>query len=90
MGYLHDPNAILDGQFDWKTNGWLNTGETITAQTVVADGDLVVSAITQSNGIVTYWLTGGTVGTTQRITCHITTNMGRQDDRSVTVRVVDR
>jgi hypothetical protein len=88
MSYLHDPTAVLDGQFDWSP--WLDAGETITAQTVVADGDLSVSMISQTNGVVTYWLSGGTATTRQRISCHITTNQGRQDERSVTVQVVQR
>lgn len=89
MGYLHDPQSVLDGEFDWRP--WLHDTEMIISQTVVADGDLEVTDVSESGGVVTYWLTGGTASTTpQRVTCHITTNMGRQDDRSDTVRVVDR
>lgn len=88
MGFVFDPQANLDFEFDWSQ--WLEDTEQITTQTVTSDGDLTVSQVTQTGGVVKCWLSGGTLGSTQRVTCHITTNMGRQDDRTLSVRVVDR
>lgn len=87
--YLLDPNADLDFAFDWTA--WLEENETITAQTVTPDDAGVnVTNITENAGIITYWLSGGTLNTVQRVTCHITTNMGRQDERTDTIQIVDR
>lgn len=100
--YSHDPNAVLDYGVDWRalTNGtggtdWLEEGETITASTwTLPDGITVDPAnpalddATEST--TTIWLTGGTAGQTYRVTNHITTSAGREDDRSIFLRVIDR
>jgi hypothetical protein len=39
---------------------------------------------------VVVWLSGGTVGTTYRIVCRISTAGGRTDDRSIFVKIKDR
>lgn len=88
MGYMLDPNANLDFSFDWTA--WLATNETITAQTVTATPGATVNTVSQTAGIVTYWLTAGNNGSTVTVTCHITTSAGRQDDRSVSVVVRQR
>jgi len=87
--YLADPNAVLDYVVDWTA--WLTT-DTITASTWT-----VGTGITQTTPApsftttkATIWLTGGTEGTTYRITNHITTAGGRQNERSFTVQVIDR
>jgi hypothetical protein len=87
---VKDPSARLDYVWDWTA--WLAAGETITGQTVAVDsGDVAVDGTpTQTAGKVTAWLTGGTAGTTSLVTCHITTNAGRQDDRTRTVIVRNR
>lgn len=88
-----DPDAVLDFAFDWMTQGWLAESETITEQTVVAaafpDGDLTVSDISQAGGVVTWWASDGVLGTVA-VTCHITTSEGRQDDRTMTIKVLER
>lgn len=94
----HDPNAVLDYKWDWAsaTNSsgrtdWLETGETITAHTVTVVGcTLDSSSITDSNTSVTAWISGGTVGAQASVTCHITTSAGRQDDRTIRLRIAER
>lgn len=86
----HDPNAKLDYAVDWAA--WLQSGETITASTWT-----VPTGITQttpapsfSGTAATVWLTGGTVGEHYMVTNHITTSMGREDDRSLYIWCVER
>lgn len=86
--FLKDPNATLDWSFDWSR--WLADAETITAQTVTADPGLTVNSTSQSAGVVTTWLSGGTAGDDYRVTCQITTSDGRIDDRTITIRVRER
>jgi len=87
---IKDPNAVLDYSIDWST--WLATSETITASswTVPTGITQTTPAPSFTNTITTIWLLGGTVGTTYTLTNHITTNQGRQDDRSITIQVVER
>lgn len=94
--YIHDPQSVLDYAVDWAalTNGtgasdWLATGETITASTWT-----VPSGITQTtpapsftDTVATIWLTGGTLDLSYSVTNHITTNQGRQQDRTITLIV---
>jgi hypothetical protein len=90
MAYQADPSAVLDYTVDWAA--WLATSETISASTwVVAAGiTQTTPAPSFTTTTTTIWLTGGTVGTEYTITNHVTTNQGRQDDRSFTVVVASR
>lgn len=103
--YIKDSAAILDYKFDWApaTNGtpgglsdWLASGETIVSYTLTVapsevDGLVVDSdAPTDSNTSITYWLSGGLLNVTYTITCHIVTNAGREDDRSIHVSIKER
>ena len=88
MTIYKDPNARLDFAFDWSA--WLEEDETIVSQTFeVALGDVVVDADSELNGVVTVWLTGGTVGKA-KVTCHIVTSVGREDDRTMSITVKER
>lgn len=94
MAKYKDPSAVLDYKFDWKafTNGsstdpeddWLESGETISSHSVtVASGiTLDSSSLANSNTVVVAWLSGGTAGTAYEVTCRITTNQGRTDERT--------
>jgi hypothetical protein len=89
--FVLDPDAVLDFAFDWSS--WLGAGEHITAHTITAPAGLTVQSHSETGGIVTVWLTGGVVPAVARlylVTCHVTTNEGRQDDRSIRVDVRNR
>ena len=86
--YTKDADANLDFTFDWSD--WLATGETISTFTITEDTGITSGTESQSGGIVTYWLSGGTVGTNYKVACKIVTSAGRTDERSVTVKVVNR
>lgn len=86
----HDPQARLDYAIDWSA--WLQSGETINASTwSVPDGiTQATPEPSETDGVATIWLTGGTVGQNYMVTNHITTSMGREDDRSLFLRVTER
>ena len=97
--FLKDPSAVLDYRFDWRalangygTANWLATGETIIDTTVTADAGITVdsSSVVSDDTAVVVWLSGGTVGGRQRVTCHIVTSAGREDDRTITILTVQR
>lgn len=84
--YDHDPDARLDYSWDWTH--WLAASELISAQTVTSlVSGITATAVTQANGVVTAWITATESGD---VTCHITTSAGRQDDRSISLRVRSR
>ena len=86
--YDKDPDAELPFDFDWRK--WLD-GETITLFTVnVPTGLIAVSAAAElTAGIITQVLGGGTAGRRYRVTSHVETAT-RKDDRSVSIRVLER
>ena len=86
--YTKDPDAVLDYAFDWST--WLATGETISSHVVTADTGLTKDSDSESGGIVTAWLSGGTAGTSYNVACKIVTSDSRTEERSVTILVEER
>lgn len=86
-----DPDSTVDYTFDWTD--WLG-GDIITAATVnpdVASGVTVVGTPTWTGGkAVTCWLTGGNLGTTAHVVCHITTAAARTEDQTLTLAIRQR
>jgi hypothetical protein len=82
--YERDPDSAKDYQVDWSS--WLVEGDIITAhQLIVAPPDgLVVTNDSHDATTVTYWVSGGEVGSVTKVTCRITTTVGRIDDRTDT------
>ena len=93
---LKDPSAVLDYVFDWTE--WLATGETIAVDsetgekliTITADTGITVDSWTEDDGKVTVWLSGGTAGINYKVACKITTTVGRTDERTIWIKVVER
>ena len=85
--FVKDPDAVLDYEWDWAA--WLGT-DTIASHTVTAATGLTVDTSEATDTAVTVWLSGGTVGQTYSVTCHVVTAAGREDDRTVTVTVMER
>jgi hypothetical protein len=85
------PAAVLDYQMDWSA--WLAQGETISSADVSAGAGITVNpagkATSFAGGVVTFWLGGGTSGTTYAVTVTVTTN-SRTDSRTIQVAVGPR
>jgi hypothetical protein len=87
---VKDPAATLDYQVDWTD--WLGA-DTISASTWTLSapaGGLTTGAPSFTGKIARVWLSGGTVGQVVRVTNQITTSIGRIDERSFNVRLVER
>ena len=54
------------------------------------DPSVTVEPPSHDDTTVTAWVSGGTVGATVGLTCHITTAGGRQDDRTMTISIQER
>lgn len=79
--FYKDPNAILDYQWDWSS--WLATSETISTAVITVPTGLTLSSQSNTTTKVTVFLSGGTVDAGYQVTCRITTNQARTEDRSI-------
>lgn len=79
--YVHDPDSVLDYEWDWAA--WLAEGETIATAQVIVPAGLVLDSESNTGTTVTAWISGGTAGETHMVTARITTTQGRTDDRSI-------
>ena len=86
--YTKDPNAVLDYVIDWSD--WLGASETISSSAFTVATGLTKDSESDTDTTAIVWLSGGTAGTDYLVTCRITTNQARTDDRSVTIRVRQR
>ena len=86
-----DPQAQLDFGFNWSQ--WVATGDEInSASWELAGND---NALTLSNQVLsgnesTVRATGGTVGATYRLVNTVTTSSGLTDQRTITLRIINR
>jgi hypothetical protein len=95
-----DPDAILDYTFDWSA--WLDDDSISAASPAIADSDTMTLADETDHAsipsagysivgdTVIVWLKGGAARDRAAVTCTITTDGGRTDDRTVYVRVRER
>lgn len=87
--YKKDPNATLDYTVDWGP--WLTPLlDTITTATWLPEAGLTVVSSSNTDTTATAFVSGGTLETTPLLTCRITTAGGRTDDRSLTLKIVNR
>lgn len=86
--YIKDPDAVLDYRFDWSA--WLASGETITTAASTVSAGITKDSESNTTTTATVWLSGGTDGDDYLVTCRITTNQGRTDDRSMVIKVRQR
>jgi len=88
---IHDPQAVLDYSFDWAD--WLAGQDTIQASSWSVSGSDLTLVIDSTDFTVlsaTVWLSGGTVNRTYKVVNHITTAGGREDDRTLIIKVKNR
>lgn len=81
--FAHTPLAKLDYGFDWASNGWLASGETITLSEWVVDAGLTKSDERNSAGITSVMIEGGELNKVYKLTNTITTSDSRKDSRTI-------
>lgn len=86
--FVKDPGAVLDYVFNWSS--WLQSGETIVSYTLNAETGLTKGLDSELSGKVVVWLLGGVVGETYKVSCEITTSLGRTDERTIEIDVQNR
>ena len=91
--FVKDPDSVLDYAFDWNDEDegpWLQSGELITAHSIMVETGITKDSDSESSGVVTVWLSGGTAGERYTVSCEITTSLGRTDNRSIRITVRER
>jgi len=87
--YKKDPNATLDYLFDWEP--WLTeVSDSIASVAWVLSSGLTKVSESSTTTSATVFVLGGTLDETETITCRITTNGGRIDDRTINLKITSR
>ena len=87
MKFTKDPNAELDYMLDWSA--WL-AGDVIAESEWIVDPSLTLIAHSYTDATATVWVGGGIADTDVLVTNRITTVGGRQDDRTITLKIRER
>ncbi len=93
--YLKDPNAVIDYAIDWSAS-YLLTGEAITASSWFilpqsSVNDLSIDTIPPMiSGKASVFVASGIPGKIYQLTNRVTTDQGRTDERSITIRVEEK
>jgi hypothetical protein len=92
MAFDKDPDSTLDYFFDWTE--WLGPTDTIINHSIdivpLLGVELDSSSVSQDGKQVVVWLVGGDENTAVDVTCHIVTQEGREDDRTMSIWVKER
>lgn len=93
--FLKDPASTLDYVFDWSD--WLEEDESISSFVITVPTGITlgigIRAPVEDEGRITYWLSGGTKGSSYTIQCTVTTDDAvgpRIDNRKMIIKVIDR
>lgn len=87
--YPKDPDGHMDYGIDW-TN-WLQSGETISeVEWEVSDSSITILDEDNSGNVYAVMLSDGLAGRVYTLTCRVTTNQDRIEDRSMFVICSER
>lgn len=87
--FKKDQDSVLDYSFDWTA--WLfDINDTIASVSWAPDTGLTVSSSSHTDATATAFVSGGAVGDVLKLTCRIVTTGGRTDDRTITLKIVNR
>lgn len=86
--YLQGPDDVVIYPFDYS--GWLNDGETLTASTWTPDSGLSVEASTFTDSGTTATVSVSVTGGTHKAVNHITTSLGEQLSRTLTLIIEEQ
>ena len=93
--FLKDPDAVIDYTIDWSENYLAATEQVNDSNWSVspegAVNDMTVDTVMPvTSGVATAFVTGGIAGKIYQLTNRITTDQGRTDERSITIRIEEK
>ncbi len=87
-----DPDSVVPYEFSWVS--WLaNEDDTLDGYEVAideGDDELVIDSHQESGGVITVWLSGGTLDAKYVIRTRVTTTGGRTEDLSARLRILQK
>jgi len=69
---------VLDYEFDWLTEEWLESTEEISTSTWIATSGITMETDSNTTTTTTVWVSGGTSGETYKLTNTIVTDNSPQ------------
>ena len=87
QNYVKDPDAVLDYPMNWAD--WLD-GDTISTSTWTVPDGITKDSDSKTTSATTIWLSGGTAGLDYTLINHIVTAAGREDDRTIIIKVREK
>ena len=85
--FVKDSDAVLDYTVNWAD--WLGV-DTISSSSWTVPTGLTEDSDSNTDQTATVWLSGGTVGQTYEVVNSIVTAAGREDDRTIVIRVEEK
>ena len=84
--FIKQPSDTMDYDIDYTD--WLTTGDNVSSVVITTETGITVDSSFINDPRVKIWLSGGTAGTTYKVTCTMTSADGRirQDEFKVKVR----
>ncbi len=88
MTFIKDPDATLDYTVDWTD--WLMADDEIQSASWVTPAGLTVESESHTTTAATVWLSGGQAGSEYAVVSRIVTADGREDDRTIWIKVMHK
>ena len=86
--YDKDPQAVLDYKLEWSE--WLGLDTISDSAWTASSTGITIDSDEFDDDETVVWLSGGTLGETYILTNHITTAAGREDERSIKIKIKDK
>lgn len=84
--FQKQPADVLDYDFDYSD--WLeDRADTISTFSITADAGITVGASAHVSGVVKVFLSGGTDGSSYKITCTVVTTGARTKQAEIVVKI---
>lgn len=82
-----DKDSFLDYSLDWSD--WIAEGDSILSSVWSSDAGVTLSSATIFGAMTTTWVQGGAIGTWYAITNTVTSALGRIDQRTIRLLIID-
>ena len=84
--FTKQPGEVKDYNFSFARE-LAAVNDTIQSHSVTAEDGLTVVSTAVSSGVVKAFLSGGTTGTSYKVTCVVVTNGGRNYEAEIALRI---
>jgi len=85
--FFKEPAAVLDYVINW--DAWLAENDYITVSSWTVPTGMTKTSATFTQRNATVWLSGGLAGHRYEVVNRVTTLLGRTDERTIFIRVVN-